>query len=253
MKKNKLALIMLILFILLQSTLVFAVIVKTKIVKVTITGIDYPYSKGSVLDTTAEVTDDSKSIVSSVKWSVADNGLNNVKVTLRPYINYYYASGEVTATVNGNSATNVEINEDNYLEVSYTFPIDSSQSNPNSSATLRHVIFVQSALNGRIEPSDIRVLHGQSITVKIIPNEGYKIADVIVDGDSVGAVEEYKFTRVKETHKIRAEFEKIEGYEIDEPEDTSETSGEMLENIIENFNFNKADIFFMIINVLFNM
>ncbi len=40
-------------------------------------------------------------------------------------------------------------------------------------------------------------------------DEGYEIADVIVDGKSVGAVSEYTFKRVKEAHTISVVFEEI--------------------------------------------
>ena len=54
-----------------------------------------------------------------------------------------------------------------------------------------------------------RVPRGKNITYTITPDAGYMIADVIVDGKSVGAVETYTFKRVKEKHRITAIFEKI--------------------------------------------
>lgn len=55
---------------------------------------------------------------------------------------------------------------------------------------------------------DQEVEKGDDITFEITPNDGYQIADVLVDGKSVGAVDEYTFENVKKDHKIEAKFEK---------------------------------------------
>ena len=55
-----------------------------------------------------------------------------------------------------------------------------------------------------------KVKYGQNVTYTITPNKGYTIADVLVDGKSVGAVSEYTFKRVNEAHTISAIFEKLE-------------------------------------------
>lgn len=63
---------------------------------------------------------------------------------------------------------------------------------------------------GVITPAGIsNVKYGESITYDIIPDEGYGIAEVIVDGESVGAVSEYTFDKVKEAHTITVTFEKL--------------------------------------------
>lgn len=48
---------------------------------------------------------------------------------------------------------------------------------------------------------------GCSKTYTITPNDGYVVADVLVDGVSVGAVEKYTFKKVTENHKIKVVFE----------------------------------------------
>ncbi len=48
---------------------------------------------------------------------------------------------------------------------------------------------------------------GCSKTYTITPNDGYVVADVLVDGVSVGAVEKYTFKKVTENHKIEVIFE----------------------------------------------
>ena len=48
-----------------------------------------------------------------------------------------------------------------------------------------------------------------SQTFTIMPNAGYKIKDVQVDGTSVGAVSTYTFDNVTADHTIEATFEQI--------------------------------------------
>ncbi len=60
---------------------------------------------------------------------------------------------------------------------------------------------------GSISPSGVvKVNHGSSQTFTITPAEGYDIADVRVDGVSVGKVPTYTFTDVTAPHTISATF-----------------------------------------------
>ena len=66
--------------------------------------------------------------------------------------------------------------------------------------------------NGSIYPDGEKIVkEGEDITFTITPDSGYKISDVIVDGESKGAEESYTFTNVKENHTIKAVFEKKSG------------------------------------------
>ena len=63
--------------------------------------------------------------------------------------------------------------------------------------------------NGKISPSGVnRVLYKQDATFAIIPNSGYDVADVRVDGKSIGAVTGYSFTDVEAPHTILGTFMK---------------------------------------------
>jgi hypothetical protein len=65
--------------------------------------------------------------------------------------------------------------------------------------------------NGSISPSDTTVVnYGGSLRFTITPNSGFKIADVKIDGESIGAVNEYTFANVKEDHTISAEFRQVD-------------------------------------------
>jgi len=61
--------------------------------------------------------------------------------------------------------------------------------------------------NGTIAPGTAQTLnYGTSMTFTIIPNPGYRIADVVVDGSSVGPVSLYAFTHISASHTIVAAF-----------------------------------------------
>ena len=57
-----------------------------------------------------------------------------------------------------------------------------------------------------------KVKYSQNLTYTIMSDEGYEIADVLVDGISVGAVSEYTFEHVKENHNITAIFKQVNPY-----------------------------------------
>jgi hypothetical protein len=61
--------------------------------------------------------------------------------------------------------------------------------------------------NGSITPGDtVTVVSGASLSFTITPDSSYHIADVLVDGESVGAVASYDFTNVTANHTIAASF-----------------------------------------------
>lgn len=184
--------------------------------KVEVSDLKSPYNYTGVLDTDVELTKESRSVVNKVEWDCLSDGTYVVTITVRPGV-YVKYDETTTATVNGNPADYVRINDKNYLEIVYTYPDTTSPSEVNSSV-MTHIITVYYTKNGTISPNPIRAPHGKHFTVQIIPDEGYEVEDVEVDGESVGAVTEYTFKKVKETHKIRASFKPIEGYEkVEEP------------------------------------
>lgn len=64
---------------------------------------------------------------------------------------------------------------------------------------------------GSITPSGQMVVRkGTDQVFDITPDEGYVIADVLVDGESVGAVESYEFRDVASNHSINATFSAIQ-------------------------------------------
>lgn len=62
---------------------------------------------------------------------------------------------------------------------------------------------------GTITPAGIsKVKYDKNITYTITPDEGYAISDVLVNGESVGAVSEYTIKRIKKDQTIHAIFVK---------------------------------------------
>ncbi|MDE2546140.1 MAG: hypothetical protein O0W99_05005, partial [Methanocorpusculum sp.] len=77
----------------------------------------------------------------------------------------------------------------------------------NDPAKTTHTITATAGSGGSISPAGaIPVVEGQGQAFDIIPNPGYIVRDVKVDGASVGAITYYSFANVKETHTISAEF-----------------------------------------------
>ena len=106
------------------------------------------------------------------------------------------------------------VSKDDYLDESRTVTIEKSVFDLNFA--LRRInsdIYVINATaepGGEIRPSAaVAVYAGDSQTFMIKPDEGYVISDVLVDSESVEAVESYTFEDVNSDHKIHALFEKV--------------------------------------------
>jgi hypothetical protein len=72
------------------------------------------------------------------------------------------------------------------------------------------IITATAGNNGMIEPSgEVEVTSGSEQGFVITPNDGYYITDVLVNGQSIGAVDEYLFENVTQDHSIQASFASI--------------------------------------------
>ena len=108
--------------------------------------------------------------------------------------------------------------EDHHL----TFTVDQSQdgfspfalvweqSSGGGGGTTYYTITASAGEGGSISPSGkVSVSYGSSKTFTMKPNEDYQIADVLVDGKSVGAVSSYTFKNVREKHTIEVTFSEL--------------------------------------------
>jgi hypothetical protein len=71
----------------------------------------------------------------------------------------------------------------------------------------RHIITATAGAGGSIAPSGaVTVINGDDRLFAVTPDAGYHVADVLVDGSSVGAVTSYTFPKVTADHSIAAIF-----------------------------------------------
>src|SRR5204862_281588 len=91
---------------------------------------------------------------------------------------------------------------------SYTFSnVTANHTITASFAVNVETITAPAGANGAISPSGaVNVEHGAGKTFSITPNACYHVADVLVDGASVGAVTTYTFANVTANHTIAASF-----------------------------------------------
>ena len=76
------------------------------------------------------------------------------------------------------------------------------------------------AESGEISPSGkVTVVQGGDMTFRMIPQKGYQVADVLVDGESVGVVTRYTFEDVRRSHTISVTFQQENNTPAD-PQDT---------------------------------
>ncbi len=106
-------------------------------------------------------------------------------------INYVAVNGASVGAVTSYTFTNVRQN--------YTIKADFVR--------ITFKITVIQGVNGTITPGTYGgFVPGSSQTYKIIPNAGYHVADVFVDGSSVGVMTSYTFDNIQGNHKITASF-----------------------------------------------
>ncbi|MTR30842.1 hypothetical protein GMD62_00590 [Pseudoflavonifractor sp. BIOML-A14] len=74
--------------------------------------------------------------------------------------------------------------------------------------TTAYTLTATAGEGGKISPSGkVRVSRNSDKTFTVTPNDGYVIADVLVDGKSVGAVGSYTFEKITREHTIAASFQ----------------------------------------------
>ena len=64
--------------------------------------------------------------------------------------------------------------------------------------------------NGSITPEGkITLAEGEDQSFAIVPDNGYEVSEVLIDGQSAGAIKEYTFTEIQQDHTIKATFKTI--------------------------------------------
>ena len=115
----------------------------------------------------------------------------------------YYEPGKVLGPVSAPSSRD-------YMGVDTGVNVTGiSQSGTQMTATFSintYTITATAGTNGTISPLSATVNSGSSATFTITPNVNYHVADVLVDGTSIGAVTSHTFTDVTAAHTIAAIF-----------------------------------------------
>ncbi|MCX6688743.1 MAG: type IV pilin, partial [Methanoregula sp.] len=123
---------------------------------------------------------------------------------------YYGASQNFTITPNtGCYITDVLVNGATVGPVtSYVFSnVQSNQTISTTFAISTYTITASTGVNGNVTPAGATsVNYGSNQTYTITPATGYHVADVLIDGSSVGNVTTYQFTNVVAAHTISATF-----------------------------------------------
>jgi hypothetical protein len=101
---------------------------------------------------------------------------------------------------------------DNHYSGTWTVYIEGSFKSAGTSAGKRSVNFINATAGtgGTIVPSgNVSVPAGTDQTFNILPDNGYKILDMVVDGVSIGAENSYTFYDLSANHTIMATFEAV--------------------------------------------
>ncbi len=140
-------------------------------------------------------------VAAGANGSIAPSGMLTVNhgsdqtFTITPNAGYHVADvlvdGTSVGAVTGYTLNNVTANH----SVVASFAINT------------YTMTVSAGANGSIAPSGtLTVNYGSDMTFTITPNDGYRLADVLVDGTSVGRVSSYTFDNITANHTIAASF-----------------------------------------------
>ena len=93
--------------------------------------------------------------------------------------------------------------------IGYAVQTSSSGSSGGGSSTVYYTLTATAGQGGAISPSGkVSLRRNETKTFAITPDEGYLVADVLVDGKSVGPVTEYTFEKIGANHTIEVVFRK---------------------------------------------
>ncbi|MCR5659590.1 MAG: InlB B-repeat-containing protein [Bacteroidales bacterium] len=94
----------------------------------------------------------------------------------------------------------------------YSFTVTGNRELVANFVQSEHTIQATAGANGIITPSGIvTVTHGANQSFAMIPDTGYEVQDVYIDGNPVGAITSYTFTNVTTNHYIHVTFVQIDG------------------------------------------
>lgn len=139
-------------------------------------------------------------------------------VVVAPVIDNYTLSGESKFEVTGGQ----KVNDSYTITFTYQSVAGGGSSGGGGGGSVTSYVITASAGNGgSISPNgNVSVVRGSDKVFTITAKDGYRISNVIVDGESVGAVSTYTFRNVTTKHTIAASFIKVSEIPIIGPGDT---------------------------------
>ena len=139
--------------------------------------------------------------------AVTGTGSGTVSPTAGVHTYDYGETVTITAATDATSSIFTGWNGDASGTGDVTLTMDSKKSVTAIFTLKTYTITTSAGSGGSISPSgDQTVDHGANQSFTITPTSGYRIANVLVDGSSVGAVDSYTFTDVTVDHTISASF-----------------------------------------------
>ncbi|HEY5483168.1 MAG TPA: InlB B-repeat-containing protein [Propionibacteriaceae bacterium] len=149
------------------------------------------YAKWTSVSYTLTYTPGSHGIITGESWQTVPYGSDGTTVTAVADPGYHFVSWSDGVLTAARADTNVVGD----ITVSASF------------AVTTYAIMPTAGLHGAILPSSVQdVASGTDATFTITADPGYHIADVLVDGVSVGALPSYAFHNVTAAHTISAQF-----------------------------------------------
>ncbi|MEN6312953.1 MAG: YDG domain-containing protein [Clostridiaceae bacterium] len=122
-------------------------------------------------------------------------------------------SNGVVTPVSAGTATITVTTEDGGFAATCAVTVSNASSGGSyseGSLPTKYTVSATAASNGTVTLSAASVNKGGSVSVTITPNAGYRIADVLINGVSIGAVSTYTLTNVGENISVQVVFEKSE-------------------------------------------
>ena len=144
---------------------------------------------------------------SGAHGTVSPAGISNYYHGQDVVYNIDAALGYYVASVTVDGVATMYTQDDNMTSITYTF--NNINANHTISATFAqkmYTVTVNAGAHGDITPGTGDFAFGATPTFNITPAAGYGIADVTVDGESVGAVNAYTFPALTANHTIAATF-----------------------------------------------
>lgn len=150
---------------------------------------------------------------------VRDTGSQTFTIT--PNSGYRIKDVTVDGVSQGALTTYLFENVTNDHSITVTFAKESSGGGDggDGGGTTSYIIEASAGVGGSISPNGkVRVTRNSDKAFTITPDEGYMISDVLVDGESVGAVSRYTFKDIRANHEIEVIFRQKD--QVADPDNT---------------------------------